>query len=166
KLLGELTAHRTLALRDAIAGEPGTAFLAVLHGLCLKLFYRYGLDSCLEIEAKSAILGSQAPGLADTALAGRIDARHRSWAGQLPKGPGDLWGALVGFDSDSQQALFAHCIGLTVNAVYESWNRRPKAIAHAGQLAEALSLDMCAAGWSLTVTSYLGRVTKARILEA
>jgi ParB family chromosome partitioning protein len=166
KLLGELTAHRTLALRDAIAGDPGTAFLAVLHGLCLKLFYRYGLDSCLEIEAKSAILGSQAPGLADTAVAARIDARHRSWAGQLPKEAGDLWDALAGFDGDSQQALFAHCVGLTLNAVHESWNRRPKAIAHAGQLAEALSLDMSAAGWSPTVDSYLGRVTKARILEA
>ena len=27
----ELTAHRTLALRDALANDPDTAFLAVLH---------------------------------------------------------------------------------------------------------------------------------------
>src|SRR6185437_4652965 len=65
-----------------------------------------------------------------------------------------------------QQALFAHCVGLTINAVHESWNRRPRAIAHADQLAAAVSLDMSAAGWSPTVDTYFGRVTKARILEA
>jgi ParB family chromosome partitioning protein len=166
KLLGELTAHRTLALRDAVGSDPATAYLAVLHVLCLKLFYRYGFDSCLEIEAKSAILNAQAPGLADTKLAAGIDARHRSWTAQLPKEPEDLWDALTGFDADSQQALFAHCVGLTINAVHETWNRRVKSIAHAGRLAEAVSLDMTAAGWAPTAEGYFGRVTKARILEA
>jgi ParB family chromosome partitioning protein len=166
KLLGELTAHRTLALRDVVGGDPATAYLAVLHVLCLKLFYRYGFDSCLEIEARSAILNAQAPGLGDTPLAACIDARHRSWAEQLPKEPADLWDALAGLDVDSQQALFAHCVGLTINAVHETWNRRVKPIAHAGRLAEAVSLDMTAVGWAPTAESYFGRVTKARILEA
>ncbi len=53
-----------------------------------------------------------------------------------------------------------------VNAVHESWSRRPRALAHADRLAEAVDLDMAAAGWSPTVDSYLGRVTKARILLA
>ena len=39
------------------------AFVAALHVLCLKLFYRYALDSCLEIEPKSAMFGGQAPGV-------------------------------------------------------------------------------------------------------
>jgi ParB family chromosome partitioning protein len=39
-------------------------------------------------------------------------------------------------------------------------------LAHADRLAEAVSLDLAAAGWSPTVDNYLGRVTKARILEA
>ena len=69
-------------------------------------------------------------------------------------------------DSDSRQALFAHCVSLTVNAVYEAYNRRPRALAHAGRLAEAVGLDMAAAGWQPTVESYLGRVTKGRILDA
>jgi len=55
---------------------------------------------------------------------------------------------------------------LTVNAVRESWSPRPKALAHADRLAEILSLDLAAAGWTPTVGSYLGRVTKGRILEA
>jgi ParB family chromosome partitioning protein len=165
RLMSELTAHRTLALREAVANDPDVAFLAALHVLCLKLFYRYGLDSCLEIEPKSVLFG-HAPGLADTASAKAIEARHDTWAAQLPKEPGELWDVLAGLDSDSRQALFAHCVALTINAVYQAYDRRPKAIAHAGRLAEAVRLDMAAAGWRPTVDSYLGRVSKARILDA
>ena len=166
RLVTELTAHRTLALRDALANDPDTAFVAAVHVLCLKLFYRYALDSCLEIEPKSAMFGGQAPGLADTASAQAIDARHAAWAAQLPKEPATLWDALMAFDHDSRQGLFAHCVSLTVNAVSEVYNRRPKATAHADRLAQAVALDMAAVGWWPTVDSYLGRVTKGRILQA
>jgi ParB family chromosome partitioning protein len=166
RLLTELTAHRTLALRDALAADPQTAFLAALHALCLRLFYRYGLDSCLEIEPKSALFSAQAPGLADTASARAIEARHAGWQAQMPPEPGELWPVLAGFDADSREALFAHCVGLTVNAVHEAYNRRPKAIAHADRIAEAVSLDMAAVGWRPTAEAYLGRVTKGRILAA
>jgi ParB family chromosome partitioning protein len=73
---------------------------------------------------------------------------------------------VCGLDSDSRQALFAHCVSLSVNAVYEAYNRRPRALVHADRLAEAVVLDMVAAGWKPTVESYLGRVTKGRILDA
>ena len=166
RLMTELTAYRTLALREALGNEPGIAYLAVLHALCLKLFYRYGLESCLEIDPKSVMFGAQAPGLADTPLAARVDARHRHWAEQLPEESGELWDALGSFDTDSRDALFAHCVSLTINAVVEPYNRRPKAIAHADRLAQAVSLDLAAAGWTATVDNYLGRVSKARIVEA
>jgi ParB family chromosome partitioning protein len=166
RLLTELTAFRTLALRDAVGNDPSIAYLAVLHNLCLRLFYRYGLDSCLDIEAKSVMFGNQAPGLADTALAARIDERHRNWAEQLPQDSGALWAALQTFDTDSREALFAHCVSLTVNAVHDGYTRRPKAMAHADRLAEAVSLDIAAAGWTPTVDNFFGRVTKARILDA
>ncbi|WP_287995066.1 ParB/RepB/Spo0J family partition protein [Acidiphilium sp.] len=167
KLMTELTAYRTLALREAVGADPATAFLAALHVLCLKLFYRYGSDSCLEIEPKSVMFGNQAPGLADTPPAVRVDARHRGWAEQLPEDASTLWDVLLTFDTDSRDALFAHCVSLTINAVHEAWNRRPKAIAHADRLADAVSLDLVATGgWQPTVDNFLGRVTKARILEA
>jgi ParB family transcriptional regulator, chromosome partitioning protein len=51
RLITELTAHRTLALRDALANDPGVAFAAVLHALCLGAFYRPSSGSCLEISA-------------------------------------------------------------------------------------------------------------------
>ncbi|MBR0683973.1 ParB N-terminal domain-containing protein [Roseomonas eburnea] len=102
RLLTELTAHRTLALRDALAADPQTAFLAALHALCLRLFYRYGLDSCLEIEPKSALFSAQAPGLADTASARAIEARHARWLAQMPTELGELWPVLAGFDADKR----------------------------------------------------------------
>jgi hypothetical protein len=78
--MSELTAHRTLALREAVANDPDTATLAILHALCLKLFYRLGLDSCLEVDAKSVLFGSQVEGLGGMAYAAAIDTRHGAWS--------------------------------------------------------------------------------------
>ena len=166
RLMTELTAHRTLALRHALGESPDIAFVAALHALCLKVFYRYAQDTCLELDLKSAGFGAQAPGLADSALAVAFDARHQAWVSALPKEPADLWDGLVAFDGDSRQALFAHCVSLSVNAVYEAYNRKPRALAHADRIAQAVDLDMVAAGWTPTIDTYFGRVTKARILAA
>jgi ParB family chromosome partitioning protein len=166
RLMTELTAYRTLALRDALAQDPDVAFLAALHALCLKLFYRYTPESCLDIDAKSVVFGSQTPGLNDAAVAKAVDDRHRRWSEQLPRESADLWDVLTTFDPDSRDALFAHCVALSVNAVYEPWNRRPRALAHADRIAEAVRLDVAATGWSPNVDNYFGRVTKARIVQA
>ena len=79
RLVTELTADRTLALRDALANEPNVAFLAVFHALCLGAFYHRPSSSCLEITAKNSGFSTQAPGLAETASAKAIDARHGHW---------------------------------------------------------------------------------------
>ncbi|QGM97260.1 ParB/RepB/Spo0J family partition protein [Methylocystis parvus] len=166
KLLTELTAYRTLALREALGNDPDMAFLAALHAICLRLFYRYGSDTCLEMEAKTVSFGVQAPGLSDTPLAAKVDARNLDWSQQLPAEPQDLWDVLTTFDVEARQRLFAHCISLTVNAVHEPWSRRPRAIAHADRLAASLSLDIAATSWRPTADNFLGRVTKARIVQA
>lgn len=166
RLMTELTAHRTLGLRQALGERPDIAFLAALHVLTLNVFYHYGSDSCLELELKSVGFGTQAPGLNDSASAEAIRARHESWAKALPKESAELWDALEQWDGDSRSALFAHVVSLSVNAMHEAWNRRPRALAHAARLAQAVDLDMAAAGWRPTVDAFLGRVTKARILQA
>lgn len=166
RLMTELTAHRTLALRYAVGQDVNVAFHAVLHALALKVFYRYAIDTCLELDLKSAGFSAQAPGLNDTLLARQLEDRHQAWIKALPKEPADLWDALAEFDGDSQSALLAHCVSLSINAVHEIYNRRPRALAHADRLAGAVELDMVAAGWVPTVETYFGRVTKARILGA
>lgn len=166
RLMTELTSHRTLGLRQALGERPDVAFLAALHALTLKSFYHYGSDSCLELDLKSVAFSAQGPGLNDSASAAAIHARHEGWAKVLPKDSADLWEALRDWDSDSRSGLFAHVVSLSVNAVHEAWNRRPRALSHADQLARAVDLDMAIAGWKPTVDNFLGRVTKARILQA
>jgi ParB family chromosome partitioning protein len=148
RLMTELTAHRTLALRHALGEHPEVAFTATLHAFCLKAFYRYAQDTCLELDLKSAGFSAQAPGLQDSALANAFDARHQAWVVALPWEPADLWDALIAFDGDSRQALFAHCVSLSLNAVYEAYNSKPRVLAHADRIAEVLDLDMVAAGWT------------------
>jgi ParB family chromosome partitioning protein len=166
RLVAELTAHRTLALRDALGQNPDVAFLAALHCLTLEAFYPYSLDTCLELHLKSVAFPAQGHGLNDSASAHGIAVRHDAWRNQLPKAPEELWDALQAFDRDSRQALFAHCASLSVNAVVEPYNPRPRAIAQADRLASAVDLDMAAAGWTPMAETFLGRVTKARILAA
>ena len=138
----------------------------MLYTLCLGAFYRMPSATCLEISVKSTSFSAQAPSLADSASAKAIDARHDQWAKRLPEDEADLWDALAAFDRDSQARLFAHCASLSLNAVHEPWNRSPRRLAHADMLARAVKLDMAGAGWRPTVDNYLGRVPKARILEA
>lgn len=165
RLVLNLTAARTVALRNALANDPVIAFIAVLHAFVLKTFYVYGSDSCLELTLQSARF-SQTPGLGETVWAKEIDQRQEAWGQDLPKDPNDLWKFLVALDDVSRQALFAHCAASSVNAVIEPWNKRTRAIAHVYQLARSIGFNMVDAGWTPTADNYLGRVTKARILQA
>jgi ParB family chromosome partitioning protein len=167
RLIQDLTSSRTVALRNALADDYSTAFLAVLHALCLDLFYRgYGSHSCLQIKANEHFPAGAA-GLADMAAAKAIEQRHEHWQTKLPEDPRALWAALVELDRQgSLGALFAHCASLTVNAVREPHQQRRDALRHADTLAAALALDITAAGWVTTADKYLARVTKAQILEA
>ncbi|KAB1082957.1 ParB/RepB/Spo0J family partition protein [Neorhizobium galegae] len=165
RLVLDLTAARTIALRNALANDPLMAFIAVLHAFVLKTFYLYGSDSCLELTLQSARF-SQTPGLGDTVWAKEIDQRQEAWGHDLPKDPNDLWAFLIALDEVSRQALFAHCASLSINAVIEPWNKRTRALAHADLLARSIGFGMVEAGWVPTADNYLGRVTKARILQA
>lgn len=177
RLITELTAHRTLALRNALANEPTVAFQAVLHNFVLATFYRFASSSgCLEIAIRTPAFPAQAPGLKESASAEAIDGRHDGWKARLPKDEADLWDVLTAFDGKEQAALFAHCASSAVNALYEPANRYNEGrvsahgirrrLDHANVLARSVGLDMAAVGWEPTVDNYLGRVTKPRILEA
>jgi ParB family transcriptional regulator, chromosome partitioning protein len=177
RLVIELTAHRTLALRDALAENPAITFQAVLHNFVLTAFYRFASSgSCLEIGLRTPTFPTQAPGLRESASAKAVEARHESWKARLPKEENGLWHALTALDGTAQASLFAHCASFAVNAVYEPANRYSQGpvSAHGVQarldqadvLARAVGLDMVQAGWKPTVDNYFGRVTKPRILEA
>ncbi|MBR1141542.1 chromosome partitioning protein ParB [Bradyrhizobium denitrificans] len=176
RLISELSAYRTLALRDALGREPSIAFQAVLHSFVLATFYPFGSTlNCLEISLRTPSFPAQPPGLQDSVPAKAIAARHASWKAKLPASDKDLWAALTAMDGTAQAELFAHCASQAVNAIFEPANRvhQGRLSAHgvrgrldqADRLSRAVGLDLVSAGWKPTVDNYLGRVTKHRILQ-
>jgi ParB family chromosome partitioning protein len=176
RLVSELTAHRTLALRDAVAKNPQVALTALLHKLCLNTFQHSATGACLEASVRHVFFSVQATDLKDSLSAKAVAERHEAWKADLPTDEDALWDSLAALDEASRAALLAHCVSFGVNALYEKGDRTggpglsvqgvQARIAQADRLARAVGLDMVEAGWRPTVDNYLGRVTKPRILEA
>ncbi len=164
-LIRDLTAHRTLGLRLALGEQPEVAVVALTHTLAAQIFYRGADAHVLDIRPVSTMLAAHADGIEDTKAGKAWADHHARWAAQMPRDVTDLWTFVVEIDHDSRMALFAHCVSLTVNAVKLPMERKPRAMATADRLAEAVSLDMTA-HWRPTVRTYLGRVTKTHILDA
>ncbi|WP_422035536.1 ParB/RepB/Spo0J family partition protein [Reyranella sp.] len=176
RLVGELTAHRTLALRDAVANNPQVALTVLLHKLCLDTFQHGAPGACLEASVRHVFFPVQAADLKDSPSAMAVAERHETRKAELPRDDDALWDWLAALDDTRRAALLAHCVSFGVNALYEKGDRYggPGVSAHgvqqrivrADRLARAVGLDMVEAGWRPTVDNYLGRVTKPRILEA
>jgi ParB family chromosome partitioning protein len=176
RLVSELTAHRTLALRDAVANNPQVALTALLHKLCLDTFQNTAPGACLEASVRNVFFPVQATDLKDSASAKAVAERHQAWKAELPKDDTELWDWLTALDDTRRAALLAHCVSFGVNALYEKGDRYggpgvsvhgvQQRLAQSDRLARAVGLNMVAAGWRPSVDNYLGRVTKPRILEA
>jgi ParB family chromosome partitioning protein len=176
RLMSELTAYRTLALRDALAKNPHVAMTALLHKFCLDTFQHAAPGACLEASVRHVFFSVQPTDLKDSPSAKAVAERHEAWKADLPKDEAALWDWLAALDETSRGTLLAHCVSFGVNALYEKGDRYggPGVSVHgvqqrlvlADRLARAVGLDMVEAGWRPTVDSYLGRVTKPRILEA
>jgi ParB family transcriptional regulator, chromosome partitioning protein len=176
RLVTELTAHRTLALRDAVAGNPHVAMTALLHKLVSDTFQHRMYKGALEAAVHHVFFPVQDDGLKDSPSARAVHERHEAWAGDIPAEDEALWGWLADLDDTSRMALLAHCVSYGVNALYEkpnpyggngiSQHGLAMRLGQANRLARATGLDMVEVGWRPTVGNYLGRVTKPRILEA
>ncbi len=176
RLVSELTAHRTLALQDAVASHPRVAMTALLYKLCLDSFYHGSYGACVEASVRHVYLPIQAPDLKDSASAHAIAERQERWKAELPDRDDALWDHIVSLDDEKRAALLAHCVSLGITALHERADRPggsgptrttiERRIGQADRLANAVALDMVAVGWKPTVENYLGRVTKPRILEA
>lgn len=176
RLLAELTAHRTLALRDALACDPHVAMTALLHRLCIETFYANGgHDRCLQASVQRVSLPAGLTDLKDTPAAKAIAARQELLKADMPAGDAELWSWISHLDDGQRAALLAHCVSFGVNALYEKGDRYgagpsqhavARRLVQADRIARAVGLDMVAAGWRPTTDNYLGRVTKTRILDA
>jgi ParB family chromosome partitioning protein len=92
--------------------------------------------------------------------------RHGLWRDRLPELAEGLWDWLLEQDTATRLDLLAYCAASSIDAVERPYERgHNRRLAHADRLAAALGLDM-AEWWQPTAESYLGRVSKARILAA
>ncbi|MDF8335506.1 ParB/RepB/Spo0J family partition protein [Novosphingobium cyanobacteriorum] len=176
RLVTELTAHRTLALRDAVANHPHVALTALLHKLVSDTFLHRPATGALEANVRQVHFAAQAEDLKDSASAKSVSDRHERWGDHVPADDQALWDWLIALDDATRMDLLAHCVSFGVNALYERPNPYGGSgvsehglkirLAQADRLARATGLDMAQVGWRPTVGNYLGRVTKTRILEA
>jgi len=177
RLVIELTAHRTLALHDALANNPHVAMTALLHRLVMQRYHYSAPTGCMEISVRQQRFGVQGGDLSDTPSAKAIDERFDAWKADMPTDEGALWDWIAALDEASRMALLAHCVSYGVNALYERPNPHSgsgvsqfgldRRLSGADRIARATGFDMVAdGGWRPTVDNYLGRVTKPRILEA
>ena len=176
RLVIELTAHRTLALRDAVAQHPHVAMTMLLHKLVTDTFLHGGTMGCLQANVREIFFPIQAEDLKDSASAKTVTERQAAWKQDIPADDEALWHWLTGLDDASRMALLAHCVSYGVSALYErpnpyggngvSEHGLKVRFAQADRLAHATGLDMVDVGWRPTFGNYLNRVSKPRILEA
>lgn len=174
RLLTELTAWRTLALRDAFASNPHIALTEFLHTLVRDVYWQTPGADCLEAYVREIPLPVHSPDMPGSVPAHALRQRNEGWKHDLPEDEDALWRWIAGLDDTSRIALLAHCLSFGVNALYErmpsygavSQRSVTERLKRADRLASALSLDLVEAGWQPTVENYLGRVTKTRILQA
>ncbi|WP_419756409.1 ParB/RepB/Spo0J family partition protein [Brevundimonas sp.] len=166
RLLIDLTAHKTMGLRDAVQADVGAALATVVHALALQVFYpTYGVWTPLQLRLTVSGLERLAPGVLDGPAGRRVNDRCEAWGARLPERAEDLWGVVAGLAPSEQLDLLACCAGVGLHAVRDPHDRRPGAWAQAETLATAVGLDMSGT-WSATAASYFNRVPKARVLEA
>ncbi len=166
RLVMDLTAHRTMGLRDAVQADPAAALSVVVHAMALEVFYPgYGLWTPLQLRLTVSGLERLAPDVWDGPAGRRVGDRREAWGARLPERPEDLWPVVAALAPSEQLDLMACCAGLGLHAVRDPHDRRPGVLAQAETLATAVGLDMTGT-WSATAASYFSRVPKARVLEA
>lgn len=90
RLVADLSARKTLALRTVLAAQPTLALTAVVHALALRAFYPpHDQPTCLAIRLESASLEGAAPGIGETAQGRTFAEAHEAWAKRMPKDPAD-----------------------------------------------------------------------------
>lgn len=166
RLLIDLTAHRTMGLRDAVQSDQTLALTVVVHGLALQVFYpRWGTWTPLQLRLSVTGLERLAPGVSDSPAGRRVADRLEAWGSRLPEEARDLWGVLIVLPPSALLDLMACCAGVGLYAVRDPHDRKPDAWAHAETLATVTGLDMTGT-WTATAASYFSRVPKAQVLEA
>lgn len=170
KLVEDLSAHRSAALRAMLMGRPDIGLSAVVHALAARVVYDFGghdVSAC-HINGTDShwAMKASAAGMENTRAWTAFVERREEWRKRLPASTADLWGWIVEQDRDTLLSLLAFCAASTVDVIVKAGGAKPSGThRHGDKLGAALGLDM-AEWWSATAEGYFGRVSKALIVEA
>ena len=162
-LLRELSAHRTIALREAVAGQPEQALNANVHSLALAVLFA-DHHSCVDIRPVVLDVTALGDGIGEAPAAKAFAARHERWSREVPSAD-LLWSWLLGQSVEVKLEFLAYLTSCTINAVQLKQGYSTERLASADLLARAVKLDM-AAWWRPTAANYFGRTSKPQILTA
>ncbi len=160
----DLSAHRTAALRLAMAENPQVALAATVHALALPLVNGREYNSCLEVSRKSMRPTEQVAVVEDCTAHALMEKHAEYWGERLPSNPAELFGWCLEQPQDVLLSLLAYCAALSVNAIKDKFDREDSPrLAHADALAESLALDM-ATCWQPSVKGFYARLSKSGLL--
>ena len=161
RLVIELTAHRTVALRNAVAENPRVAMTMLLHKLVSDTFRHTAPTGCLEASVRHIFFPAQSDELKESDSARAVNERHERWGDHVPADDQALWDWLTHLDDGTRMDLLALCVSYGVNSLFERPNPHAGSgvsrhgldvrLAQADRLARETGLDMVAAGWRPTV---------------
>jgi ParB family chromosome partitioning protein len=115
RLVMELTAPRTLALREAVERSPKVA-LTLLHLKLVNDTLRTSSSAgnCREASVRHVYMSAQASDLKDSVVAKLVDGRHAEWEAKLPLGDDAvLWDYLTSLDYGNRLSLRPYGAGIS-----------------------------------------------------
>lgn len=163
-LLTDLSAHRTAALREMLAGNPKVALAALVYRLAKPLFFERFASSCLHLQPSFIELGGFSKTVGESPAAAALLARHTQWCERLPEAE-HLWSWLLDTEQEVLLDLLAYCVALTLDAVHRKTENPGRRMIEANNLATALALDMTD-WWRPTRAQFFDHLTKGQIVEA
>ncbi|WP_058034568.1 ParB/RepB/Spo0J family partition protein [Burkholderia pseudomallei] len=161
KLILNMTAHRTAAVRNALVANAEVALVAMVHRLALQFIYKRHSDlSAVRIKMDQPMhpVGRVAPEVAEQSQYAEFPAAVAAVKESLPKNPNDLFGWMLSQPQAVILNILAVCTAFSLNGVSRAEKGNP-----INAIAGALELNL-AGFWKPTRESYLNHVSKDRIV--
>lgn len=158
KLVEELMAHKTLALRAELATQPALALRVVVFALAGQATSDQGPLSMVRVRIDETDV-SKLTTRAESKASAHYDSLRDSWRDRLPADPAALWAFIASADTPSLLDILAVFAASAIEL-------RAGRGEHIGNLlCQAAHLDMTK-WWSATTESYFEHVRKDVVIDA
>jgi ParB family chromosome partitioning protein len=158
KLVDELMAHKTLALRAEIAAKPDLALRLLLLSLASNAMNEFSTFSLMRVQVDAADVTRQIA-RAESTAPHKLAKLWNAWRERLPAGTDALWA----FISQADQPTLLELLAVLVAPALELRANRAADVADA--ICEAAGLDM-SRYWRATCESFFEHVRKDVIVDA